>query len=304
MERVFHSVDFNPSLTLNSGQAFRWRPLNGPQTEWIGIISGTVVKISESHVTELGSILADPDLDGLVESYFTVKDNLPEIVSTFQRDDLITEAVREFEGLRLLTQDPWECLISFVCSINCNIPSIRQKIENLARRYGRKIETGTSEYWYSFPDAETLAMAEKNDLLQCRLGFRWRYVSFIAKKVANGELDLDGIRKLPYAEARTRLMSEFTDNTLGVGPKVADCALLYSFHKTEAFPIDIWILRCMKKYYSESIGLSDYDNLTLKKYDVISDCMRRRFGRYAGYAQLYLYAKMRSDHVIQGRLQA
>ena len=297
------SIIFDPSLTFASGQAFRWRPIDNAHADWVGIISDSVVKVSGNSATMVGTNQKNLDFQRLIESYFSFEDDLSHIFSTFPQDEVLTPLLKEFEGLRLLTQDPWECLISFVCSINCNIPSIKLKIENLSRRYGNRIENSIGEDLFSFPTPEALAKAEKKDLLQCRVGFRWRYIKHIAQKVSSGQLDLEKIRGLQYSEATKHLISEETNNTLGVGPKVADCALLYSLHKTEAFPIDVWILRCMKQYYAETIGLTKF-NLTPKTYNTISESMRKRFGKYAGYAQLYLYSKMRNSSVIQDRLQA
>jgi len=282
---------FDPSITLDSGQAFRWRPLDESRNGWIGIVSGNVVKVSEKEARVLSDNSQDTEA---LQRYFSIDDDIDSIFATFPYDKTLNSSKRGLPGLRLLTQDPWECLISFVCSINCNIPSIRLKIDNLSRRYGKKIETDLDFEAYSFPTAETLAKASKRDLLTCKLGFRWKYVKFIAKRVAKGELDLDKLRNVSYQVSLQELISETSGMTFGVGPKVADCVLLYSLHKTEAFPIDVWILRCLERFYPEETGGS-VRSLTPKKYFAISEAMRMKFGRYAGYAQLYLYVKMRHD---------
>jgi len=290
----FPDIEFEPSITLDSGQAFRWSPVNESREAWIGIISGALLKVTKKEAAVLGTV--DNGFDSeLVQRYFSVEDDLARIFSTVPSDKTLDSAFKELRGLRLLAQDPWECLISFVCSINCNIPSIRLKIGNLSRRYGRRIDTDLDLKTYSFPSAETLAKASKRDLLECRLGFRWKYVKYIAEKVAKGHLDLERLSSVPYRDAFPELISEISGKTFGVGPKVADCTLLYSLHKTEAFPIDVWILRCLKKFYRDEIEIKNLESLTLKKYLAVSDSMRKKFGRYAGYAQLYLYVKMRSD---------
>jgi len=239
----------------------------------------------------------------LIERYFSIHDDLKQTFSTFPLEDpFLSSALSRFSGLRLLTQDPWECLISFVCSINCNIPSIKLKIENLSRRFGSRIESRLSEKFYSFPTARALSKAEKNDLLSCKLGFRWKYIKFIAEQVEKEILDLDRIDTLPYKEAINELMSESSGKTFGVGPKVADCVLLYSFHKTEAFPLDVWIMKYVQRIYElelETIPKS----LTPKNYLLIGDAMRKRFGIHAGYAQLYLYEKIRRDGFTQNIVQ-
>ncbi len=228
-----------------------------------------------------------------LSNYFATTENLESIFRTFPNDEVLQDSRKRLPGLRLLNQDPWESLISFVCSINCNIPSIKNKIEKISRKYGRRIYSDLDLSAYSFPDPEPLARASQKDLMSCSLGFRWRYVKFIAEQVASGDLDLNLLSKNEYHYAMEQLVSNISGKTLGVGPKVADCTLLYSMHKTEAFPIDIWILRCMKLYYDKMAPIEGR-SLTQKSYFSISESMRKRFGKYAGYAQLYLYAMMRS----------
>ncbi|HVB11825.1 MAG TPA: DNA glycosylase [Nitrososphaerales archaeon] len=290
----FTDLEFDPSITLDSGQAFRWSPVDESRQVWIGIVSDALVRVTKNEAKVLGAVDKSFDSES-IRRYFSLEDDLGSIFSTFPSDETLDSALEKFRGLRLLKQDPWECLISFVCSINCNIPSIRLKIANLSRRYGRRIDTDLDLKAYSFPTATTLARASKRDLLECRLGFRWRYVKFIAKKVVEGHLDLERLSTVPYRDAFPELISDVSGKTFGVGPKVADCTLLYSLHKMEAFPIDVWILRCLRKFYHDEIEMKNLESLTLKKYLAVSESMRKKFGNYAGYAQLYLYVKMRSD---------
>lgn len=288
---VFPESTFDPSTTLDSGQAFRWSPLDEGGKTWFGIVSDIVLKVTRKDA----QILSGNGNTDILERYFSVKDDIDSIFRTFPHDEILESSRNQLPGLRLLTQDPWECLISFVCSINCNIPSIRLKIENLSRRYGKKLQTDVDIPAYSFPTPESLARATRRDLLDCRLGFRWKYVKFIAKSFTEGRLDLEKLRCLSYHDALANLISKKSGNTFGVGPKVADCTLLYSLHKTEAFPMDIWILRCLDRFYRDEAGRGNLKSLSSKKYFVISENMRKRFGKYAGYAQLYLYVKMRRD---------
>lgn len=283
---------------MNSGQAFRWQPLDQTKQVWLGVVSGKLVKLTADGAT----VYSDGDLSGrnLLERYLSTSDDLETIFRNVPFDPLLDQVRNDLRGLRLLTQDPWECLISFVCSINCNIPSIRMKIENLCNRFGKSIKTDLNFKVHSFPTPETLAKASKRDLLACRLGFRWRYVKFIAKQVASEELNLENIAALPYSTAQNELMSSTSGKTQGVGPKVADCALLYSYHKTESFPIDVWMLRCLNRYYP---SLDSPNQLTAKRYTNLSDSMRKKFGKYAGYAQLYLYVAMRTNTIIQRTTQ-
>jgi N-glycosylase/DNA lyase len=286
-------IEFDPSITFRSGQAFRWRTLDEHPETWIGIIFGNLVKLSSEKVSVLASVENHLDL-GSVRDYFSPNDNLEDVFATFPNDEMLEYSRKVSPGLRLLNQDPWECLISFVCSINCNIPSIRLKIEKLSRKFGRKIECELDISAYSFPSPESLARATKKDLLSCSLGFRWRYIKFIAKKIVSGDLDLRSLEERDYEYALNYLVSNISGRTLGVGPKVADCTLLYSLQKTEAFPIDVWILRCLRRYYKQEMQI-ERSSLSQMNYLAVSRNMRRKFGKYAGYAQLYLYSMMRSS---------
>lgn len=286
------SYGFDPAATFDCGQAFRWKPIDREGKEWIGIVNGLLLSVTKTEAKVLAGV--DGNAGGVIRTYLSLGDDLNSIRSSFPSDEFLQESMKQYIGLRLLTQDPWECLISFVCSINSNIPSIRLKIENICRRYGKRIK-GVSGEFFTFPSPSSLAKADKRGLLDCKTGFRWRYINFIATRVTSGELDLDSLRKMPYGEAHQYLLSEISGNTLGVGPKVADCTLLFSYHKLEAFPIDIWMARCIKSVYLDTLDIPDWKNLTRKRYAEISGTMRKHFGPFAGYAQQYLYAKFRSD---------
>ncbi len=144
----------------------------------------------------------------------------------------------------------------------------------------------------------TLSRArEKRELIACKLGFRWKYVRHVSRKVASGELKLDSLSELAYHTACSELISEASGKTFGVGPKVADCVCLFSLGMLEAFPIDVWMIRCLMSQYPNLIGASSKqipDQLTPRRYQEWAQIMRTHFGRNAGYAQQYLYMKMRN----------
>ena len=283
---------------MDSGQAFRWQATDKSKQIWFGVVSDKLVKLTGDGATVYGD--GDTSGNNLLEEYLSTADDLNTIFRNIPFDPILDQIRNDLRGLRMLTQDPWECLISFVCSINCNIPSIRMKIENLSNRFGKCIKSDLDLKRHSFPTPEALAKASKRELLACRLGFRWRYVKFIAKQVASGALDLQSLASLPYSAAQNELISNTSGKTQGVGQKVADCALLYAYHKTESFPIDVWMLRCLNRYY---VGLDNSAHLTTKRYTNLSESMRKKFGRYAGYAQLYLYVAMRTNAIIQRTAQ-
>jgi N-glycosylase/DNA lyase len=295
-------LDFDPVNTFESGQTFRWYPIDGDKKKWVGIVSGSVIKASR----DVAIIVAQDYYQSsnrspveLLEDYFSFNDRLDQIISSFPKDDFLSKAIREFGAIRVLTQNPWECLVSFICSIDSNIPSIRKKIENLCSRFGKKISSDSVRTYYSFPEPKILSRASAKELISCKLGFRWKYVKFVAQRVAEGDLDLESLNRMPYTDAHNRLVSRTSGLTFGVGPKVADCALLFSFHKTEAFPIDVWIRRCLDRNYSNITSLDPVANKTgaFKSYYKLSERMRSFFGKYAGYAQQYLYIKTRSEAI-------
>ena len=291
------NVEFDPSITFDCGQAFRWRPVNEDRTEWVGVVGTSVIKVTRSHVKRLAGSDNANEIEAYLKNYFSVSDDLEMIKRSFPQDQFLKGAVIQYRGLRLLTQDPWECLISFVCSINCNIPSIKLKIENLSRRFGTEIKVGSQSVLYTFPTPHSLAKAEKRELMECKTGFRWKYIKFLAERVSSGELDLEGLRTMTYEKATNYLISNKSQKTLGIGPKVADCILLYSYHKLEAFPIDVWINRCIKKLYLDTFRIEDWKSLTGKRYSETSSMLRRHFGSYAGYAQQYLFVRFRGDSI-------
>ena len=294
---------FNPAFTFECGQVFRWNRLW--KKRWEGIVAGSLVRVDEDSI----SVIADSEnrsrkeTEDVIWNYFSLSDDFRKVSSTFPSDEYLRAALQEYPGLRLLAQDPWECLISFVCSINSNIPSIRLKIENLCSRFGKKINR-TSR---AFPPPKSLAFSRESDLLECKVGFRWKYIKQISQVVVEGRLDLEGLRKLRYNRALKELVSESSGKTFGVGPKVADCVLLFSLGKFEAFPIDVWMLRCINDHYPDIIqGIlkSGSSQITPAKYYATGDRMREYFGEFAGYAQQYLYMKTRSDGLTRGKERA
>ncbi len=296
---------FDPEVTFESGQTFRWkRFVTKDEPSWIGVISNYVVRMrrrkAECIATSKESDSNRSNFSDDIANYLSTNDDVDTIVQSFPREEYLQNAVKSFDGLRVLTQDPWECLISFVCSINKNIPAIKMMLELLSMKFGSKIRS-SNEVFYSFPKPSTLAKASKIDLLACKVGFRWRFIRFIANQVSSGKLDLKSVSQKSYGQARDELISELSGTTFGVGPKVADCVMLFSMHKMEAFPVDVWMLRCIQSIYSQKMGLQDIlrdkKSLTRSTYDLVHKRAHEYFGRYCGYAQQYLYMKIRDDFI-------
>jgi N-glycosylase/DNA lyase len=203
------------------------------------------------------------------------------ILASIDRDPVMHRSIDACKGLRILCQDPWEVLISFICATNTNIPRIRKMIAALARCFGRRV-TGRHDPLYSFPGPEDLSGSCADHLDACRLGYRDRYVAGAASMIAEDPGLLGRIAGLPFDEARAELLS-----FPGVGPKAADCSLLFGFHRLESFPVDVWIRRIMHEYYvPPPPGMkrsSEKENRRIMEFG------QAHFGIYAGYAQEYLF---------------
>ncbi|MGH9991348.1 MAG: DNA-3-methyladenine glycosylase family protein [Nitrososphaera sp.] len=275
---------FDPVRTINSGQVFLWqRRLDS----WYGIYGRHVVKISETEgIRKFTSI---PELDSCENRIFRLDDDVKTIYSELKRDPLVRRLLSTYPGLRLMRQEPEQCLFSFVCASNTNISMIRRMLFNLTRRFGDRVMLDGLEF-FSFPSADEISKAQTNDLLQCGLGYRAKAIKAVADSIVNGTLDLGMLTKKGYHDAKRQLTQIY-----GVGNKIADCVLLFSLDKLEAFPVDVWIARALSKNYPWLFDSKVRDKLTSRQYGVITDRIRQYFGRYAGYAQQYLYYHMRQQ---------
>lgn len=233
---------FNLAQTLDCGQAFRWR-----ETEngiWQGVAFGRLLKLEK---TADGTVIlyntAKEDFENLWRGYFDLERNYDEIISKISTNNVLKTAAEYGYGIRVLNQEPWETLCSFIISQNNNITRIKGIIEHLCENFGE--DKGG---YFTFPTAETVAALTLNDLAVLRAGFRAKYILDAALKVSSGEIDLSSLSSLPTDDARKELMK-----IKGVGPKVADCALLFSHRHTSAFPRDVWINRAMDKLFDGNL---------------------------------------------------
>jgi N-glycosylase/DNA lyase len=241
-----------------------------------------------------------------VARYFRLDVDLEHVLATISKDETISRAVEKFYGLRIVAQDTWECLASFVLATNANIPRIKKMVTNVCSRYGGALEF-EGEQRASFPKADDLAKANEKDLLACGLGYRAPFLKRVATSVGEGRVDFPAIANLGYSESKRLLMTELLGQKLllGVGPKVADCVLLYSCGKDEAFPIDVWIAKALATSYPTLLGPAltrrymreGKAKLTPSDYDRISARARAYFGECAGYAQQYLFMAAREGSV-------
>jgi N-glycosylase/DNA lyase len=271
--------DYDLAGTLRSGQAFRWREKDGG---WNGVVGGKWVRLR----AETGKIVAEtaaPVGDWRwLRHYLQLEVNLAEIQSAFPRDDeALRRATQACAGLRLLRQEPWECLASFICSSSKQIVQIEQIIALLARRFGEPLAVpDEQEPAWSFPGYERLAGVSEAALRECKLGFRAPYLRGTAQMLAAGEVDLAAVTALPLEAARTELRK-----LPGVGAKVADCALLFGHGFAEAFPVDVWVMKALRRHYFPRRRV---------KPERLRRFIRSHFGPQAGYAQQYLFHYMRT----------
>jgi N-glycosylase/DNA lyase len=292
--KVNLSQPFNLDYTLNSGQTFRWRKIGD---SWYGTIGSTAVKVTQTKNTL--QIESDEKLgEEMVLRYFGLDDDLVRIYSSISKDSHIVAALKKYWGLRILKQDPWEAIFSFIAATNINIKRVEKTIHRSCARIGRlKMLNGVPIY--TFPIPQAILRFGEDSLRAAGFGYRAPWLLKAAEVVVDRQDLLLDIFEQRYESARALLMqSEFK----GIGEKAADCILLFGFHKLESFPIDRWIKRSILNNYAHlfdtnlSIKLKARRSLDRVTYDKIRKTMMGYFGRYAGYAQQYLFVQERSTN--------
>jgi N-glycosylase/DNA lyase len=294
------SSPFNLNFTLDSGQVFRWERRG---EWWLGVVPGGALKLQQEGETLKCSTSSELLDSAYVSSYFRLGDPLEAVFAAITRDQVLAQAVQRFYGLRLIRQERWECLASFLLATNANIPRIKKMVASLCELYGEPFEF-EGERYHLFPKPETLSGASVPELRKCGLGYRAPFIKRVATAVADGAVDFSAISKLDYLDSKKVLLKELLGEKplLGVGPKVADCVLLYSCDKDDAFPIDVWMARALTASFPKMVGPRLGEKLrrdpsakiSPSEYQRVSDAARSHFGKYAGYAQLYLYVAARS----------
>jgi N-glycosylase/DNA lyase len=277
-QAVFSVNHYDLALTLASGQAFRWRRSGD---SWTGVIASRWVRLRQDP-DGIRAETAAPEADWQwLRHYLQIEVDLEKILTAFPDDPPMRDSVAACRGLRLLRQEPWECLASFICSSTKQIVQIEQIVALLCRRFGQAIPVppGMDEVW-SFPTAERLAAASEAELRGCKMGFRAPYLLGAARKVAAGEIDLCRLGERPLAEARAALLT-----LPGVGIKIADCVLLFAYGFQEAFPVDVWIIKALQQLYFPK---------RRPKLPRLRHFSQTHFGPYRGYAQQYLFHYMRT----------
>ncbi len=233
---------FDAALSLDCGQAFRWKE-TFPGC-WHGVAFGKALTLVQTHDSVTLKNTSSEDFEIIWKPYFDLERDYSALCKRFSDDFNLSEAVKEYYGIRILHQDSWEALCSFIISQNNNIPRIKGIIDRLCQSLGEPLGNGD----YAFPSAEKIASAGIEALAPLRAGFRAKYIVDAAQKVTSGEVDFEKIRSSSLEVGRDELIK-----IKGVGEKVAQCTLLYGFGKVDAFPIDVWVKRIMAELYPDGL---------------------------------------------------
>ena len=267
---------FRAKDIFDCGQCFRWN--EETDGSYTGIFGHNVLNVKEEKDIVITGI-CDGNIENICKKYFDLDRNYEEIKETLSLvDDNMKESIKYGEGIRILNQDLWEMIISFIISANNNIPRIKGIIERMSAKYGQEIKfRGTS--YYTFPTIDELSQARVKDLKDLGLGFRDRYVYETTKKIKEGKINLENLKQESTNDVRKQLLT-----LTGVGPKVADCIMLFSTLKRfDVFPVDVWVRRVMNDLY-----IHNEDETKVNKKQ-IQEIARDKFGALEGIAQQYLF---------------
>ncbi len=269
--------DFDPQHIFECGQAFRWN--KEEDNSYTTIAYGKVLNVRKDNEDIILTGTNLDDFKNIWYNYFDLGRDYGLIKAELSKDPILKEAISFGQGIRILNQDPFEIIISFIISANNQIPRIKKSIELISKQYGEKI----SDEYYSFPTAQTLAHADPLDIREiCRVGFRDVRIVQSSGLIASGQINFEDIFSGTRDQGKEILMT-----LPGVGPKVSDCILLFAFDKDEAFPVDVWVKRVMEHFY-----LKEDTNVKL-----IGSHGARVFGKLAGFAQQYLFYYAREQGI-------
>ena len=271
----------NLAHSLNSGQAFRWRIEKESSQKWFnGIVDNELIKIR--RISDEIQLIHNDNFSPIesIFSYLRLDDNLEEIYQSFENDNILSNASRNFSGMRILRQDPWETIISFMLATASNIPRIQRHIEDLSENFGNALSLNGLERG-AFPTPVQLANVGEEKLRQMGIGFRSKNINIVANLVAEKKFDPNKLRTLTYENCLQSLTS-----LPGIGDKVANCIMLFAIDKIEAFPVDVWIERIIKENYLPDPKVSK---------TVIRSWAQENFGSNAGYANHYLFHSTRTS---------
>ena len=270
------SIDIDNSI--NSGQVFLWEK---DGINWYGINGQDILKINENGAIK--SIL------NLKINFFRKNDNIQEIIRSISKDKTVKKAIKKYEGLKIFRQDPFQCMISFIISSNSNIQKIKNSLEKITEKFGTQVKIQNKEF-FLFPKPEKLANASIEEIKKCGVGYRAPFIKQASKMIVLKKINFKYLEKCDYQEAKKNICV-----IPGVGNKVADCILLFSLNKLEAFPLDTWMIKILEKYYSNQFNI-ETKTITKKQYQILHEKIVNYFGPYCGYAQQFLFKMERENY--------
>lgn len=271
---ILHEYEsFVVSQTLECGQCFRFTQIG--EENYIIVAYGKILNIYCDGMDIVFKNTTEEEFNNIWYNYFDFGRNYNDIKKKIsENDEILQKAVEYAPGIRILNQDRFECLISFIISQNNRIPMIKKVISNISKKYGRYIGSVDGEEYYAFPNPEELIKADEAGLMECKTGFRAKYIIDAVQKVIHGEINLNA------DDMDTETLRKMLMTIKGVGPKVADCTMMFSFGRCETFPTDVWVKRIMSELYFNGREAS-----VKEIHQKAEEC----FGDYAGYAQQYLF---------------
>lgn len=277
---TIHDIrDFNITHIFECGQCFRWnREDDGSYT---GVVKNKVINVlQQENTVEFNNINTD-DFD-IIKNYFDFDTDYETIKNTLNTDEIMAEAIKFGEGIRILNQEEWETMISFMISANNRIPMIKKVIENLSISFGDYIGNYRGKEYFSFPTAERLSAAPVERILECKTGFRAPRIKEAATRFLYEKDKIYNIKNMSYDEGLAYLKTY-----KGIGDKVANCILLFSMRHIDTFPVDVWVRRVMQTLYVSK----DTKDADIRKF------AENKFGKYSGFAQQYLFYYARENGI-------
>src|SRR6266705_2723495 len=278
------AADFDLAMTLDSGQVFHWDNVDGGFVGAIGDRpiyveqSGEVLKVRCGEAPQPAREARA--LPRIIRNYFALDHPLAEICASFPNDPAMNAARKFCRGLRVIRQPKWECLATFICSSMKQVAHIRQISQNLRKRFGEQRRIG-NQLVYTFASPRRVAQASEKELRDCKLGYRAKNLRKTARLLSSGQADLKAWSTLSDTELRKQLCA-----LPGVGPKIANCVMLFAYERLRAFPIDVWIERVLRQHY-----FSRRRKMSAQRLRQFSETY---FGEHGGYAQQYLFHQARS----------
>jgi N-glycosylase/DNA lyase len=269
---------FDLDFTLDSGQCFRWNKIGD---WWYGIVNGNVWKCWIDNDILLVDVFNQPNSlsDNLLKRniihYFNLDKNYISILDSIRKDVTMEKVLKEFSGLRVLNQDPYETFLSYILTANNNVTRVKGMIERLSKNFGKKLETKDGDF-FTFPSLTSLQSVSEEDFRQLGFGFRAKYFKFAVDELVGNAHGNSLLKFLQNSAVDKFVLTNF----YGVGEKIADCTRVYSLEKNEVVPVDVWIRRILTNIYNLSEKM---------KYSEIQDFAVNYYGDYAGWAQLFLF---------------